>query len=42
MGFAPKNVIIVAGMNESKSSFCAILSYCFNVTKITIHLSIGG
>ena len=28
-GFAPKNMVIVQGINELKSSFCAILSHYF-------------
>ena len=30
MGFAPENTLIVAGINEFKSSFCAILFHCFS------------
>ena len=29
--FAPENIVIVAGINELKSSFYAILSHCFGV-----------
>ena len=29
--FAPENVVIFAGINELKSSFCAILSHCFSI-----------
>ena len=29
-GFAPENVVLVAGMNEVKSSFCAISFHCFS------------
>ena len=30
MGFAPENTLIVAGINEFESSFCAILFRCFS------------
>ena len=30
-GFAPQNIVIVAQINEFKSSFCAILSLCFSI-----------
>ena len=44
--FVPENVVIFAGKNELKSSFCATLSHCFIIhtysTKTTIHLSVGG
>ena len=41
--FAPKNVVVFAGINELKSSFCAILSHCFSIyTKTIIHLRFGG
>ena len=29
--FAPENVVICAGINELKSSFCGILSHCFSI-----------
>ena len=29
-GFAPENILAVAGLKESKSSFCVILSHCFS------------
>ena len=29
--FAPENVVIFAGINELKSSFCATLSHCFSI-----------
>lgn len=29
VGFSPKNMVIVAGMDELKSAFCASLSHCF-------------
>ena len=29
--FAPENLVIFAGINELKSSFCAILSHCFSI-----------
>ena len=28
---APENVVIFAGINELKSSLCAILSHCFSI-----------
>ena len=31
MEFAPENVLIFAGKNELKSSFCAILSRCVSI-----------
>ena len=39
--FASENVVIFAGINELKSSFCAILSTVLVYTK-TIHLIVGG
>ena len=39
VGFAPENIVIVAGLNELKLSFClTVLEY----TKTTIHQSGGG
>ena len=35
MEFAPKNVVIFAGINELKSSFCATLSHCLSNTITT-------
>ena len=29
-GFAPENILTVAGLKETKSSFCVILSHCFS------------
>lgn len=29
VGFSPKNMVIVAGIDELKSAFCASLSHCF-------------
>ena len=31
-GFAPENILNLTGTNELKSSFCAILTHCFNIT----------
>ena len=31
VGFATKNIAIVPGINESNSSFCALLSHCFSI-----------
>ena len=28
---APENIVILAGKNESISSFCAMLSYCLSL-----------
>lgn len=39
MGFYPENVVIVAGMNELKSSFGAVLFHCFS---IIIHGSVNN
>ena len=36
MGFAPKNIVIVPGINELNSSFCAMLSHCFSIGKIPL------
>ena len=39
--FAPKNVVLFSGINELKSSFCAMLIVLV-YTKTTIHHSVGG
>ena len=37
----PTTIVIVTGINELKSSFCAILSHCFGISDTTMHLSVG-
>ena len=42
VGFKPEYIVIVAGINELKSSFCGKRFHCFSFyTKTTIHRSVG-
>ena len=38
--FAPKNIVIVAGINELESSLRAILSHCFSIHSIAEMLTL--